>query len=136
MLASTVDLSQEQAISLHESNKSRKTHQTVIASAQSFNKILGFFCVGFFFLSFFFPSLLFFMEVFPEASAFTHCSAVAGFLTGALWITAVPFSLRLSDTAKKRESFQTLLHAALSLFFSSLMCFQLCMCGGVSSRLF
>lgn len=75
---------------------------------------------------FFFPFLLFFMEVFPEASALMHCSAVAVFLMEALWITGVPFLLRLSDTGKKRESFQMLLHAALFLFFSSLMCFQLC----------
>lgn len=58
------------------------------------------------------------MEIFPEASALMHRSAVAVFLTEALWITGVPFLLRLSDTAKKRESFQMLLHAALFLFFS------------------
>lgn len=66
------------------------------------------------------------MEVFPEASALMDCSAVAVFLTEALWITGVPFLWSLSDTGKKRESFQMLPHAALFLFSSSLTCFQLC----------
>lgn len=116
MLTTTVDLSQEQAINLHESKKSRRTHQIVTASVQTFKKKQVFF-------SFFLPFLLFFMEVFPEASALMHCSAVAVFLRGTLWIPGVPFLLSLSDTAKKRERFQMLLHAALFLFFSSLMCF-------------
>lgn len=85
---------------------------------------------------FLFPFLLFFMEVFPEASALMHCSAVAVFLTEALWITGVPFLLSFSDTGKKRESFQMLLHAALFLFSSSLMCFQLCVYVVVFLRLF
>lgn len=86
---------------------------------RALKKILGFF-------SFYFRSFYFSWRFFPEASALMHCSAVAVFLTETLWITGVPFLLSLSDTAKKAESFQMLLHAALFLFFSSLMCFQLC----------
>lgn len=126
MLISTAALSQEQAINLHESKKKR-THQIVIASAQSLKKKKSVFLLFLF--------LLFFMEVFPEASALIHCSAVAVFLTEALWITGVPFLLRLSVTGRKIESFQMLLHAALFLFFSSIMCFQLCVYV-VSLRLF
>lgn len=41
MLTTTVDLSQEQAINLHESKKSRRTHQIVTASVQTFKKNQG-----------------------------------------------------------------------------------------------
>lgn len=53
MLTTTVDLSQEQAINLHESNKSRRTHQIVTASVRSFKK------KTWFFFSFYFPSFYF-----------------------------------------------------------------------------
>lgn len=43
------------------------------------------------------------MVVFPEASALVHCSAVAVFLTEALWITGVPFLLRLCHWQKDRK---------------------------------